>query len=159
MITDLIDSKVTEEEKSYEKLEIYDDISVLIDGVRFPAGTLLVDYDVLQIEEKEDAERMKRLILRNGSETYNIAITTKDEYFNPANIKKLLTKIIKEKGLTEASNIKEATFGETTATLFRFGEVSVAIFTTQGKNFFLFIDDDSKDFAAIEAAAKLFIEV
>ncbi len=159
LITELLESKITEEQKTYDKLDFYDEISVMVDGVKFPAGTLIVNYDVLQLEEKEEAERMKRLILKIGSVSYKLAITNKDEYFNPANVKKLLKSIMKEKGLTEASNVKDVTIGETTATLYRFGEVSVAIFTTQDRNFFLFIDDDSKDFAAIEAAAKLFIEV
>lgn len=158
LITDLIDSNVAEQTPTYENLDFYDEISVMIEGVKLPAGTLIVNYDVLQLEEKEDAEKMKRLILRNGSDTYKLAITNKDEYFNPKNVNKIFKAILKEKNIKEETNVKEANIGETTATLYRFGEVSTAVFTTQERNFFLFIDDDSKDYAVIEAAVKKFVE-
>ncbi len=167
IITKLIDSSFEKIDVSFEDIPYYDEISDTLNGVKIPVGAKIISYDLLEMddsdgtqEENQDGEAgIKRVLISVDDLVYKLAATAKDDAYGVLQMKQQCEANISGQGKNLAEYSQVINVGNTEVTMYRFGEVSAAVYVLNEKNCLLFIDDESTDFKAIEDAAKLFINI
>ena len=176
IITKLLESSVEEIDVSYENVIGYEEMAGSLEEVKLPKGARIENYEELDVaqdggtnqpdtgnttpgEETDDEEGgINCMIISVGEKSYRLAVTKAGDAFGAEQMKAMCDTALTQNGRDKNTAFVVENIAGIETSLYRMGEVSVAIFIKNGRNYMLFLDDESGDFEAVKAAAKLFLE-